>query len=289
MLYIRSSESLEGSPQQGTTTWIYGQDEYNAWKRSTLPENLWITGILGSGKTVLLANVVEDLTLALPASTTVYFFCTYDEAESLKARTIIGSIARQMLENIDLDLQSEPRLDLKQGVDEDQILECLRKLVSETAKPYYIILDGIDKCEEQEQKSLLSWFRKLQIGVQHAKVSIKTFASSRPCTIDWAISSLKPVRTMSMSGTNPEIENYIDSCLEQRLEYGDLRLHDPSLVLEIQDTLVKGADGMFLWVAFQIQSICAQKSDKDIQDTLRSFTQGSTPNLQSHLAKDCRS
>ena len=66
---------------------------YKQWRQEQQHSStLWCTGILGSGKTVLAANVVEDVMSV--AAATVSYFCKYDEAESLKTRTIIGSIAR---------------------------------------------------------------------------------------------------------------------------------------------------------------------------------------------------
>jgi hypothetical protein len=78
----------------GTTSWIYTNAEYKQGAQEPMSSTLWCTGILGSGKTVLSANMVENLMLAAPTAVISYFFCRYDEAESLKARTIIGSIAR---------------------------------------------------------------------------------------------------------------------------------------------------------------------------------------------------
>ena len=81
----------------GITSWIYDNDEYKQWRREPASSILWCTGILGSGKTVLSANVVENLILTAPAAIISYFFCQHDEEKSLKARAIIGSIARQLL------------------------------------------------------------------------------------------------------------------------------------------------------------------------------------------------
>ena len=82
----------------GTTTWLFSMEAYKQWKTENSSSTIWCTGILGSGKTVLSANVVEDLMLTEPMATVSYFFCRHDEVQSLKARTIIGSIAKQILE-----------------------------------------------------------------------------------------------------------------------------------------------------------------------------------------------
>ncbi|KAL8325300.1 hypothetical protein RB597_008523 [Gaeumannomyces tritici] len=43
---------------------------------------------------------------------------------------------------------------------------------------------------------------------------------------------------------------------------------EPGLILEIQDALVRGAHGMFLWVALQIESLCSAKTDEAIRQAL---------------------
>jgi hypothetical protein len=43
---------------------------------------------------------------------------------------------------------------------------------------------------------------------------------------------------------------------------------NPNLILEIRDALLKGSQGMFLWVALQIESLCAMRTDAAIRDAL---------------------
>jgi hypothetical protein len=43
---------------------------------------------------------------------------------------------------------------------------------------------------------------------------------------------------------------------------------DPALILEIQDALLEGSQGMFLWVALQIKSLCAMETDDAIRQAL---------------------
>ncbi|RDW75102.1 hypothetical protein BP6252_06244 [Coleophoma cylindrospora] len=75
--------------------------DYQNWRSLAKSSTLFYTGKLGSGKSVLLANIVDDLNLYIQRKDIVtYFFCRYDISESLKARTIIGSLVRQLLRPI---------------------------------------------------------------------------------------------------------------------------------------------------------------------------------------------
>jgi hypothetical protein len=60
---------------------------------------------------------------------------------------------------------------------------------------------------------------------------------------------------------------YIEAELAQCLENRFLKLGDPTLIPEIQDALVTSFNGMFLWVALQIRTLCTMQTDEDITKT----------------------
>jgi hypothetical protein len=71
-----------------------------------------------------------------------------------------------------------------------------------------------------------------------------------------------------MPDGNPDIENFINAELERYLQNGKLSVGDPALRLEIQTALMEGAQGMFLWVVLQIESLCAERRDETIRQAL---------------------
>jgi NACHT domain. len=75
---------------------------YQRWKSTTTSNSLVYTGKLGAGKSVLLANIVESLHLQVQDEVipVAFFFSRHDVSESLKAQTVLGSIARQLLERV---------------------------------------------------------------------------------------------------------------------------------------------------------------------------------------------
>lgn len=194
----------------------------------------------------LRAGVVAHLmTTVSPADSVSFFFCRYDEIESMRARTIVGNIARQLLDG--LPLESFAKVDQAMdtlSLDTDQIVDLLQKVLPETRR-YFVMIDGLDECEEEEAKELISTIRNL-LTLQ--RITFKIFCSSRPDVFRWVPTILKPEWHVSMAvrDVNPDIERYIDAALEQRIENGDLQLGDPTLILTIQDTLLSGAQGMYV-------------------------------------------
>ncbi|KAH7183897.1 hypothetical protein BKA60DRAFT_670559 [Fusarium oxysporum] len=82
----------------GNTSWFTQQREYQDWKGRSESCTLFYSGKLGSGKSIVLANMVDDLYIHRQGNPPVaYFFCRHDVPESLRARTILGSLARQLL------------------------------------------------------------------------------------------------------------------------------------------------------------------------------------------------
>lgn len=82
----------------GNAVWTFAEAEYGAWLGESESATLLVRGKLGSGKSVLLANMVDDMNLKQPESRTAYFFCREDDDRSLECRTILGCLAHQLLQ-----------------------------------------------------------------------------------------------------------------------------------------------------------------------------------------------
>jgi ankyrin repeat domain-containing protein 50 len=228
----------------GTTTWIHDTDKYKRWTKETTSSILWCTGILGSGKTVVSANVVENLTVIVPAAVVAYFFCKYDEAESLKSRTVIGSIAKQLLSHVKPEVFDSVDLRDMSFSNTHQVLEYLMKFLPSEQPAYFLVIDGMDECSENELKLLIQHLSTLLASM----VNLHLYCSGRPDVYQQVSASLQPRYKVSMSEACSEISQYIKSELEQRLELGSLCLGDPTMILTIQDALVEGSQGMSVFM-----------------------------------------
>ncbi|MCJ1417303.1 hypothetical protein MMC32_003645 [Xylographa parallela] len=266
-------KSWKQARKRGYAGWIFENDTYNQWKQEPVSSTIWCNGILGSGKTVLSANVIEDLMLAFPAAVVAYFFCRHDEVESLETRTIIGSIVRQILEGVKPNMADTIENYRGGKLDADQLLIYLENLLPIGQQRYFIVIDGIDECSETTIRALLKHIQFLLVS----KHVFRIYLACRPDVLRWAPTLLQPHRNgtsqlrrvVTMSEASHEIATYIENTLAERLASEDLCLGDPTLILTIRDTLSENTHGMFLWVAFQIESICAEKTDQGILDALK--------------------
>jgi hypothetical protein len=252
----------------GTASFFMQLAEYREWIVRSDPCTLIYTGKLGSGKSVLLANVVDDLNLSTnqKGCTVTYFFCRHDVPESLKARTILGSLARQLLCTVsDLSVLTEECKNARSTGDIEEVLELLELGFAPSHKAYFV-LDGLDECNHEEQAMVLQALQKMQ-----KTLNILVCASFRtePSNFLQPITEhLAATRVISMPDDNPDIEAFIEADLDRCLCNKSLILGDPTLILEIHDALLRGSQGMFLWAALQIQSLCDMKTDRAIREVL---------------------
>ncbi|KAL6243480.1 hypothetical protein RBB50_009472 [Rhinocladiella similis] len=132
--------------RSGTSNCIYQHEQYKEWFRAERSTLLWCSGILGAGKTVIAANVVEHLSMQAPTATVAYFFCRFDEAESLDSWTVIGSLIRQLLLLVEPEAFNDLSQGLEQGVKEDKLSQNLQELLQHQKRKHFIVLDGLDEC-----------------------------------------------------------------------------------------------------------------------------------------------
>jgi ankyrin repeat protein len=241
---------------------------YQKWKDSSDSCTLMYTGRLGSGKSVLLANIVDDLHISIDKaqSPVAYFFCKHDIPESLRARTIIGSLARQLLCTVpDLSVLAEScRTTLTTG-DTEKLLELLLQGFPSNTKAYFV-LDGLDECDSQEKETLVEAISTVQ---KILKITVCSSFRQEPNNgLQSVTNQLFATRVVLLPDENPDIESFIAADLKRCLDKNLLTIGDSALEVEIKNALSKGAQGMFLWVVLQIQSLCGMKTDHAIREAL---------------------
>ncbi|RMZ92691.1 hypothetical protein DV736_g66, partial [Chaetothyriales sp. CBS 134916] len=261
-----------------TAEWFLQDDTFCKWRDDQNAAVLWCTGKMGSGKTVMMSSLVEQLHISRqPTDKIAHHFCFSDHDASLRGRNIVGSIARQMLEGwLQNANANELRVLDKQLSDAgstDIIDITLYRLLP--GESYYVVLDGIDECDTDEAREVMKCLLTLCQSQKHR--NIKVLLTSRP-DIDKVLRqelSTKYKMPVSEDKTHSDLRCYIDTTLEQRLEDGELSLIDPTLIFKIADKLEQEAQGMFLWVRLFINDLCAQKTDNDISAAL----QGPPPSI----------
>lgn len=225
----------------GTSTVFRRNEAYDEWKDSDWSSALLLSGKLGSGKSVTMANIVDDLYLSQPSCGVAYVFCRHDNADSLTARAVMGSLGRQLVDKyfndslLDVFIEGAPiNLDL------EDVLQLSKEVVPQDTHIYFV-LDGMDECSEHEAGEILKALQRLSLELNLSVcISCRTGADAHADLL----TAWKSIETLMIPDINPDIESFIQEELERRIECKRLVLRNPSLILEIRNALIQGANGM---------------------------------------------
>ncbi|KAF5547572.1 heterokaryon incompatibility protein het-E-1 [Fusarium phyllophilum] len=265
--------------KSGTTRLLESFFEYQQWKSDQSSyDSVLFRGKLGAGKSVLLANIVDDLNLQSHA-VVLYFFARYDRPDGLHARTILGCLIRQLLEhfvaNRDLDHIFQKNATIR---DVEDIVEIFKQLPPHTQR-IFIVIDGIDECPMSEQHALLNALSVIQPYGYKLCVSVRALEQTLP----WKDHSFR--FHACIPEDNPDILDYVQVEVARRIQEGRLVIQDPDLVQEVKEQLISGACGMFLWVSLQLDSICSEMTDHSIRQTIQNLPRDLTETFERNLAK----
>ncbi|KAH7247482.1 ankyrin repeat protein [Fusarium redolens] len=270
--YVTPFQEARKKHQYSTAEWIFTTPEFTRWYDGTGPVLLWCSGKIGSGKTILCANVINHVLIKKSRDDrAAFFFLQYDNSDSLTAETIIRSIIRQSMdaitvpEHVEYQLQE---LDRKHFVQLQDWAFLLRQRI-EHSGIFFVFIDGLDECSTAERRALLDVLSSLATTT----LGLRIFIASRDSVYVDLKGRFSHMEHVSMAPVNlsSDIRIYVEATVQERMRDEDLVCEDPHLLNEIRDTLTRHADGMFLWVTFLINEVCIASCDHDIRQSLRSL------------------
>ncbi|KAH8154666.1 uncharacterized protein LAJ45_01195 [Morchella importuna] len=263
---------------EGTGRWMLDSPEFVAWLLDPRSSCLWCYGIPGSGKTIVSTTIIDSIIddHLLDGSSLIWFYCDYSEQKTLDPSEIVGSLIKQLLNirllevNIDLRLQLEKIYDNDRIPDLDELFDMLLRVISKFPK-VFIIIDGLDECKEKDRELLFPWLKKLH---NNSSTLVKLMITSRDeVDIRKAIGGTPSIQA-SKSNTSSDLAIVVEELVKERLVGQRDWLKDPCLVQEIIDALVDGAEGMFIWVRFQLDDICEELSEEGVRNALKCLPHG---------------
>ncbi|KAH7148231.1 ankyrin repeat-containing domain protein [Dactylonectria macrodidyma] len=232
--------------------WILGRNEFGSWISSGGSSFLWLNGIQGSGKSIIVSKiigVIQETNLGSNDSALVYHYCRFSNLPTLDPCRLVGSFIGQLLRqtsNSDIIMGPISKLYEKhQRTSTHPSLEDLQSLFMELSQYFqrvFLIIDGLD--EVPDRWSILEFLENLSRRDEDFKVLV---ASRAEMDLEDAFSFYAKV-TIEPRDIAPDIERFVRKQLSRRRFRG-------SEVEEIVKELVIQADGMFLWVVCQIDHL----------------------------------
>ncbi|KAF8451422.1 hypothetical protein BGX38DRAFT_1076335, partial [Terfezia claveryi] len=138
-----------------------------------------------------------------------------------------------------------------------------------------VVLDALDECSEEVRSHLL---RALLSVIRKAKCPLKVFIASRHnLDIENRLRDLPHVCIEARDNAE-DIENYVQQQLILAIQ--DRRLLHGKVSQELRECIEKvvlgDANGMFLWVDWQLRELCKLIRESDIRTRLGKLPKGLT-------------
>ncbi|PBK87453.1 hypothetical protein ARMGADRAFT_455975 [Armillaria gallica] len=270
---------FSGRPAPGQ--WLLRTKPYQLWRTCQFKIDdpalhlLWVRGKLGIGKTVLASVVVNDLKSMENVNANIavaYFYCDHDQTSKTDPLNILGTILYQLISL--LPANSSEIKTLTQCVLPVTMsdLKVLLNIVLGSLARAYIVIDALDECPAVALQHLLPVLVLLS-----SKASILVTTRPNAPLIQRAFEGRAQSIAVTGRDVNPDIEQYIRQCIvtaddeaDPNRDFGPvIEVRDVSLRNEIVETLIRSAEGMFLWVRLQVQHLAEQRTDHDIRMSLQ--------------------
>lgn len=188
--------------QKGTCNWIFELEEYKTWRSSTESSLLWVSGVGGLGKSILMSTVIDGLQEAFKedkSCSAQYFFCSAGEDST----RLVARIKKQLLHQLYQMALSDESSDILDRSN-DVISNFLGKKDSADSKPgsqqkksekatgfedaypslakilgkkIILIIDALDECTDRRDAGIL---KTLQETLSVSELPLKVMVCSRP-------------------------------------------------------------------------------------------------------------
>lgn len=150
---------------------------------------------------------------------------------------------------------------------EQDLIQLIQKMTS-VYDHAFIIVDAVDEIG-QDRSSVIGLLQNL-IGQSTDNVKI-LFTSRNEPDIQ---SMFKDYDQVCVAAQSSDLRLYVAAVIEERTRTRKLKIRDASLKEDIMQRLVDGADGMFRWVACQIDTLCALSNDRARRKALETMPAG---------------
>ncbi|KAB8074427.1 hypothetical protein BDV29DRAFT_123411 [Aspergillus leporis] len=251
---------LKGRRADGTCEWLIQHPRYQEWLADSNLPLLWISGGPGKGKTMLAIYITEVLQPVVDAAENVllYYFCSNRDKNRNTALTILRGIIHQWI-----DLHPHLAQYIKSSFEGTETTKYtvssfvslwsvfLTLLRQSRSSQVVCVLDGLDECEKDSLRQLLDAVGNyLSNSRKIARPRLKLILLSRPQPAILE-SKLGQYQQIKLDDSDTEISHDVERYIFAKVtELASEQNLSKEMVAQVQQALLAGADGTFLWVGF---------------------------------------
>ncbi|KAL6913368.1 hypothetical protein FSST1_011128 [Fusarium sambucinum] len=250
--------SLQSLRANSACEFLLEKPEFKNWYRAFDSQQLAILGDTGSGKTIMMSFLIDQLSRRrhhqLPRPMILYHYCQNDEMGH--ALCIFSSLILSLLQQCEglkkpfFDWYKQDLLtgNFEPSTNIHKLVGFFQRTVEELDRPLFLVVDGLDECDRGSRNVLLE---SLQ-GLSQMTSGLKVVLSSRP----WSeiLNQLDGVPRVYV-GADPERDRIIaEKSVETILAH--LPADTKQLVVERLSSL---AQGSAIWTKMAVQAIYTSK------------------------------
>ncbi|KAL8671416.1 MAG: hypothetical protein Q9168_004089 [Polycauliona sp. 1 TL-2023] len=269
--------------------WLVEHRKFKEWQASNISSLLWLHGFAGTGKTGLVCRILHESrkrsgkkdSTGAPGRL-AFFYCSGDKpstggevASRSDPREALRSIVSQLstsqhgrtVESITQEKYEEfgPGSDNHRALNDAECIEIITEIARRT--PVTIILDAFDELDQAHSYQLVQVLKDIN---RQCPENVKTFISTRsfPAIEDY----LKADAAIEVSAENNggDVKTFIHRTLQASID--DKLLLDGNVSEELQsdieNTLTKRAQNMFLYASLLLTQLC-DKNKTDDEESIR--------------------
>ena len=233
-----------------TANWLARSQQFQDWIADTESSTFWLSGLPGTGKTVMATSIIDSLLVRKGAFAVgvAYFFCQYNKPDTLQARTLLGSLIRQCLAEEHTPANQETYLDQilsSESLNEDDMKAFFLKVLTENPREQVLVVDGFDEMAFDQRSVVLDVLRHVSSA---AEARVKTFISSRHDVGKEVEQALPKLTTRSMNGqfVSKDVITYIKLGLAEKVQSGNFSVTDSALLSIVEEMLVEKSTGKYV-------------------------------------------
>lgn len=264
---------------EGTCEWILGRAEFRHWISSDFPGNtakmLWIHGVPGSGKTILCANLVENLSRE-PHLIAYYFMSSGSKSREDPYVVIRSWISQIVSHNQEARNIAYAKLDAKvAGTDSATRKETLElfQAIAEGIPHCTFVVDGLDECawasegsDGSRDKSPEEFLRAIRQSISHTTTRLLVVSRDEHDIRRGFFSKADgPLITpfeykISTDDVKTDITSFSKDVVNVKLANKSGSFRD-----QLSDEIANRCDGMFIWVKMLGDELRGGKSERSLQ------------------------
>ena len=274
--------SQKGRRAPRTCEWIVQHPLFCSWK-SSIGEVLIISGGPGTGKTMLsifLTEYFETEGVLDPGTHFIYFFCSAQDTKLNTAPAILRGLIYEIMKAMPnmAEHLAENYRQSNQGYFTNTSFEALwgifENILRDSAlEQLYIILDGLDECEEASLEKLVAnvheLFDESNSRSEARRFSLLVVTREIPDCIKLELGDFPNLRLETDAGSrlDADVSSFLDTRVSElaRQKKYPLKMRD-----NIEQALRVGAKGSFLWVVLMIGDL-KRKGVSEVEVALASL------------------